>query len=305
MEATARFNTEQTVDSEIAQKRILWIIVASGVFLLAVLGAALLLYSPASHSAPAPVAIKTDVFSEPKHESRIESNPYITESPFSESENTNGAQENSNPYLLEQDSGAGNPYISENTNSEQNKIPSKAENAQIYIDNSSNYYTTGTTIDLNAMKNKEPSPVTAINQTAAKAISATEAKKNKAAAVSTSPAATKKPATSASTSAKAKSSAGSATTKATASGKIPDRFWVQVGSFNSNKKADEARTALEEKFKGIGVEVFTFEQGTTLWYRVRVGPYTTKSEAEYWKKNIEEGTAFKNTTIFNSSAKAK
>ena len=51
------------------------------------------------------------------------------------------------------------------------------------------------------------------------------------------------------------------------------------------KNADEARELLDKN--GIQCEVFTFTDSKgTLFYRVRVGPYTTKSEAEYWRTRI-------------------
>ena len=41
-----------------------------------------------------------------------------------------------------------------------------------------------------------------------------------------------------------------------------------------------------------------------LYYRVRVGPYTTKTEAAYWKKQVDslEQFADAGTYIVNSSA---
>ena len=87
--------------------------------------------------------------------------------------------------------------------------------------------------------------------------------------------------------------------------RIPDRFWVQAASYNAKKNADEARTVLEQK--KIQCEVFTFTDAKgTLYYRVRVGPYTTKKEAEYWKKKIDEIPLFsKNGSFVTNSSAAK
>ena len=51
------------------------------------------------------------------------------------------------------------------------------------------------------------------------------------------------------------------------------------------KYADEARSILESN--KITSEVFTFTdtKGKT-FYRVRIGPYVTKSEAEYWQSRV-------------------
>jgi len=51
--------------------------------------------------------------------------------------------------------------------------------------------------------------------------------------------------------------------------------------------------------------VFTYKDSKgNLFYRVRVGPYTTKSEAEYWKNRIEAIDLFakSGSYITNSSA---
>ena len=87
--------------------------------------------------------------------------------------------------------------------------------------------------------------------------------------------------------------------------RIPDRFWVQAASYSAQKNADEARSVLEQK--KIQCEVFTFTDAKgTLYYRVRVGPYTTRKEAEYWKKKIDEIPLFsKNGSFVTNSSAAK
>lgn len=87
--------------------------------------------------------------------------------------------------------------------------------------------------------------------------------------------------------------------------RIPDRFWVQAASYSAKKNADEARSVLEQK--KIQCEVFTFTDAKgTLYYRVRVGPYTTRKEAEYWKKKIDEISLFsKNGSFVTNSSAAK
>ncbi len=86
----------------------------------------------------------------------------------------------------------------------------------------------------------------------------------------------------------------------------PDRFWVQAASFSTKKKADEARATLDAN--KIQCEVFTYKDDKgNLFYRVRVGPYTTKSEAEYWKKRIDAIPEFatSGSYVTNTTAKAK
>ncbi|MFI3257778.1 MAG: SPOR domain-containing protein [Spirochaetales bacterium] len=65
-----------------------------------------------------------------------------------------------------------------------------------------------------------------------------------------------------------------------------DQYWVQAASFISKANAENARVALgNEK---IPAEIFThYDSSGVTYYRVRVGPYTTKSEAEYWNSLIK------------------
>ncbi len=99
-----------------------------------------------------------------------------------------------------------------------------------------------------------------------------------------------------------KTTTTTATTTKTNSYSEPDRFWVQAASYSSKKKADEARSILDEN--QVQCEVFTYEMNGTLYYRVRVGPYTTKTEATYWKNQVDslEQFADAGTYIVNSSA---
>lgn len=87
-----------------------------------------------------------------------------------------------------------------------------------------------------------------------------------------------------------------------AQNKTPARFWVQAASYTNKKYADEARSILEEE--KIPSEMFTYTAADgKLYYRVRVGPYSTKSEAEYWRTRIALVEEFKasSTYVTNSS----
>lgn len=276
MDATATFNTQQPVslNDEIAQRRILWIVVASGVFLLAVLGAACILYSsPKKHAAPANIIVKDEPAQRAEYEGISEfENPYLQGA-----EGTVPEQ----GFALPNDTLYPNAAYADAT-------PHGTSAAD------SNYYANGTSFDLSTIKNSEPSPVTPINQAAADSIHAADTKKNQA-AQKAQPAITPAPSVAASST--------TAQAAGAASGMIADRFWVQAASFTSKKKADSAREILFEK--QIQAEVFTYDSKGTLYYRVRVGPYTTKSEAEYWQKRIKELSEFKEAFITNSSAPAK
>jgi cell division septation protein DedD len=88
---------------------------------------------------------------------------------------------------------------------------------------------------------------------------------------------------------------------------LADQYWVQAASFKSKKNADNAREALMAN--KIPCEVFTHTDSTgTVYYRVRVGPYTTKSEAEYWQGRISQNQEFAGlppSYVTNAAAKAQ
>ena len=66
---------------------------------------------------------------------------------------------------------------------------------------------------------------------------------------------------------------------------VKTQFWVQVAAYGNKKGAEGARSILDEN--KIPSDIFTFKDNKgKLFYRVRVGPYTTKGEAEYWRSKI-------------------
>ena len=175
-----------------------------------------------------------------------------------------------------------------------------------------------TTIDLNTLKTPSTN-VTANNQAAQNAIDDTavthaqsvkketyEEPVKKASTASTPAKTTAKSSVKSTSTSSAKKVEKTTTTKKATVAKIPDQFWIQILSSSVKKNADEARTTLDSK--KLPAEVFTYKDSKgTLYYRVRVGPYTTKSEAEYWKSKIEEIEMFakSGSYITNSSASKK
>ncbi|AEE17489.1 SPOR domain-containing protein [Treponema brennaborense] len=252
------------------QKRTLWIIAAAGVFLLVVIGAALILYSPARTRDPAIASLQgqNDTWTLPPVSSTV-------------------------PSLPEQ------PSVSTVSGTEQTP-GSSAKNVDelTVISGTTTVYGTGSTvIDINALKSPataQSAAVTPLNQAAADAVSAagaasgttarsSEPQQTSVPAASAAPAvAEKKTATQSAASAKPSAAAEK---KPADAGKLPDQYWVQVASFASKKNAEEARTALLDN--KIASEIFTYsDSANKVYYRLRVGPYTTKTEAEYWRSRI-------------------
>ncbi len=284
------------------QKKTLWIVAASGVFLLVVVGAALLLslqkngssqnnFNPSDgwiSSAKAPDVTFTPGIS-PQNQAANPPADYSFEgvSPLE------GAKSEISPVQTE-------------TNA-----PIKANNVTVIADNTLVYgSSTTTTIDLNALKSNPAvsAAVTPKNSYTAEQMntgttenvqssvnenSKTVSADKKAEEKYYSPAPVAKQTTPKKEAVKPAVSAAKSTAKktvkpaATAAQTKPSSFWIQVGSYEAKKSADEARTILENN--KIQNEVFTYTDAKgKLFYRVRVGPYTTKSEAEYWKNKISE-----------------
>jgi cell division septation protein DedD len=55
-------------------------------------------------------------------------------------------------------------------------------------------------------------------------------------------------------------------------------YWIQTGSYKSQGKAEELVTLLDGK--GLNGRVFSYTLKADTYYRVRIGPYANKGEAE-------------------------
>lgn len=99
---------------------------------------------------------------------------------------------------------------------------------------------------------------------------------------------------------------GAKKTASKPSQKPVDRYWVQAASFTDKMNAEAARSLLADE--KIPAEVFTYQDKKGLtYYRLRVGPYTTESEAEYWNSRIKLIDNFASTQSYvtNSTKAAK
>ena len=274
------------------QKKTLWIIAAVGAFLLVVLGTAGILYSPARNPSPAIASV----------------------APVEKSKPNSGW---TNQVDLQPPAPASAPRVSD--------MIVLADNTTVYNLPKSDDSNSATTIDLNALKNgyiadtqvqaasqpqninitvnvpetKEAAPVPeAEPETPASSSSAV-----KVAKAETKPAPKAAPAPKKSEKSEAKSSV-KVTVKGNASVTVEEpkktQFWVQVAAYSNKKGADNARTVLDSN--KIPADVFTYQDNKSkLYYRVRVGPYTTKSEAEYWRSRIVKIDEFAKAESFVTS----
>jgi len=56
------------------------------------------------------------------------------------------------------------------------------------------------------------------------------------------------------------------------------QYWIQAGSYKSNSKAEDLKSRLA--LKGIAARIVTRNISGTTYFRVRIGPYINKNEAE-------------------------
>lgn len=289
------------------QKRTLWIVAAAGIFLLVIVGAALIIYSPSLHNTPvqqasfdpstgwvsapqvsqAPATPAPDVFSEENEQKAL---------PGIQDENQS------------QKTGAVDyPAVPDFNSQAKDTTPTiNAQSVNIYTQET-------TTFDLNALKaSGNTSNVVPQNQKTAEQIQSVHSQPYSQPATARTVAQqdnyyTPAPKTTAvkKTEAKpapkkteAKPIAKTSTAqKVAAAAKKNDLFWIQVGAYSSKSNADAARAVLEQN--KIPVEVFTDSK----YFKVRVGPYQTKSEAVFWQKRISEigNFASTKTMVINSS----
>lgn len=304
------------------QKKTLWIVLAAGIFLLFVIGAALILYAPQTKkSAETGYSNGSDsIYVAPSVPSSEPPSSF-----YDETTEFTGSEHGAFPYDSE---------IADRTESEtpDSVLPENltTENLTVYASGTTNIYentkeeTEGVTANNEAAQriiretgNKRTVPEKTVlppeNETESTDLQFASKAGNSAASVGTalsdakpsktgssSKAASKNTQQTSGSAAAVSSSAVSTGTPAVSSSgktgtvkteKQADRFWIQIASYTSKKKADEARNILYEK--GFQCEVFTWRnKDDTLYFRVRVGPYTTKSEADYWKAEITKTAEF-------------
>jgi len=256
------------------QKKTLWIIAAVGVFLLVVLGAPAILHYPSRNQVPAYASIAP------------------VEKKAAPTGWSNTGSDVTAPSTLSSDISA----------AKVNDLVVLADNATVYSANTSAQpaadANNATTIDLNTLKNelldetasqKQPQNINITvnipeNKTAETKTVITPYTEEPAKAYAEEksiPVKKEKP---------VKTVKKAAVTKATGTPAVKEepkktQFWVQVAAYSNKKGAEGARSILDEN--KIPADIFTYRDNKDkLYYRVRVGPYTTKSEAEYWRTKI-------------------
>ena len=301
------------------EKRILWISAAVGIFLLIVIGAAWILYAPHKN------ADSASILTQEQNENTWILTPQASGSALAEApkEEVPARPAGTAPAVLPSDAAASNA-----TSDQANTVQSK--DLTIISNNTTVFAKDGvTTIDLTASGrapeqqaieapagsenardvktvvpaqsgNEVGAAETAQNQSVKPATAGTQSAQStqaqKSAPSSTKKAAAAKPANSAA------KNTGKPKAAAAKTASVPDRFWVQAASFTDKENAENARSILANE--KIPAEVFTYrDKNGKTFYRLRVGPYTTESEAQYWNSRIKLIEHFSSTQSYvtNSS----
>ncbi len=288
------------------QKKTLWIIAAVSVFLLVVFGAAMILYNPSALSKATTASVKpvekaataqastSSGWTNESVSSTQTSSPQVNDM-FVVSENTTVLGFNQPAQTEEAESTtidlnalkkelAANAAVSQpqniniTVNLSESESQAKVEEPPVVL--TSEYY-------VKSAKEAEASEKAAAVKQTQEVAKAEPAKTTPAATSSSSTKASSAKTSTASTSSVSTKTAATSTTKANPI----TRFWVQVAAYSNKKTAENARSVLSEK--KINSDIYTYEDNKSkLFYRVRVGPFTTKSEAEYWQSKITEISDF-------------
>ena len=303
------------------QKRTLWIMAAVGVFLLVVLGAALILYSPTARSSQTIATVSPS--------NKQTSNGWVslapaenettipqTKMPATEvlSEQTNEVpqqnvinSEEKITRVAELTVYADKATIISNNPNEMNNVvatvPSSVPEQKTAEQTHHTVINNTTTIDINPVISEKP-VVTPKNELTKNTIETTSKKvaekpvvKQVAKKEVSKPVSKQKKVTSTKTT--TSTTATAKVTKTPAKPKVV-QYWVQVTSLKSKKSAENAREVLDEN--KITADIFTYkDKKDQLFYRVRVGPYTTKSEAEYWQSKIAKIDTFASSSSYITS----
>lgn len=276
------------------QKRILWITAAVGIFLLVVLGGALIIYSPQTR-APKSIA---------KSASVTESNGWVSIAPVEKLAETErqvvdlNAEISENPLVSDSTENQNIPEVVSSFNannlgvnmSEQEGQIAKTGDVTVYVENA----TVISAKDFSEKSEKTLQPSENV-QVESKIVPEKKEVVERKVVAKSNPVQEKKVLLP-----KKSESVSKAPVKSVSETRKSTQYWIQVASLTSRKNADSARAVLGEN--KITADVFTYKDTSDkLYYRVRVGPYTTKSEAEYWRGEIAKIDSFASSQSYVTS----
>ena len=82
---------------------------------------------------------------------------------------------------------------------------------------------------------------------------------------------------------------------ATVQAKVHDDYWVQTGAFSTVARAEGVKETLASR--GITSIIENREVNGRTFFRVRLGPYTSQNEANYWLSLIKSISGFEDSQV--------
>lgn len=270
------------------QKKILWVILSVSLFVLIIFGIALFLYSPSRNSATAQAGGETVPYETAGTSAAVDPDLWARDPDRVAGLDRNAPAAAGNIINLNnlniispdgQNGQANGIDVSELTaqagTAEVSGLP-KDLAAQIGIDTTPEQPEVQSTP---AKKEAAPQPQTAATVQAQ--LKPAVEKKVAQASVSIAP--------------KAKASAKPAAPQ------VQTLYWVQTASLANKINAERARDKLAAQH--MKVEIFTKETSAGLTHRVRVGPFTNSTEANYWLNSIKKIEGFEKSYVTEEKVK--
>jgi DedD protein len=82
--------------------------------------------------------------------------------------------------------------------------------------------------------------------------------------------------------------------------KTYNNYWVQAGSFSAKGRAEDVKETLAAK--GITSIIENRDINGATYFRVRIGPYTSQNEADYWLSLVKSINGFEDSQVWQSSS---
>jgi DedD protein len=88
--------------------------------------------------------------------------------------------------------------------------------------------------------------------------------------------------------------------KKPAPAKAAPAYWVQIGSYTQKSGADKVKQNLNER--GLASVITNGDVQGKTYYRVRIGPYISQAEADYWLKLVRSIDGFEKSQVWKAGA---
>lgn len=252
------------------QKKVIWIVVSIGVFLLIVIGAGLFLTYQKSQG------IKSNpAFSQVKPNTTVEPSDWVRQN------GTMPTPDASQPETQ----GDGNLVIGYGEEPETTETESTEPLA------SGDTVTVNVTLNNNSPTLESKSTDTQDKVVSEPAIKTSTKASDKTQTSTTSSASTNKTSTTVST--KVTTSVNTTSTKAVS--KTVTEYWIQASSYKTRTKAEDAKNLFDAS--GLKALITTKDIDGITWYRVRLGPYALKAEADNWLLKIKKIDGFSESYV--------